>query len=136
MSAILRGIDLRVGTEADDDVGAGAGVGDDGGLRADVLPAQEVDADGDAGRVGVFLGVLAPEDFVGVDELGGSQDAEFGALFQLVFQWLDVGCGHVGHGGAGADEGDGRRCDGGGGEREGLASADGHVLAPYRSYSG
>ena len=39
----LVGIDVRVLAPAEDDVGAGAGVGGDGRLLADVLPADEVD---------------------------------------------------------------------------------------------
>ncbi len=79
----LVGVDLRVGAEADDDVRAGAGVGGDGGLRAHVLPAHEIDADRDAGLVGEFLGVFAEQDLVGIDKLGGAKDAEGGAGFGL-----------------------------------------------------
>jgi len=67
--------------------------------------------------------------------LAESQNAQFGALLQLVVQGFDIGGRNVGNGRAGADNGDGGGRDGGGGKRERLASADGHVVAPCRPFA-
>ena len=89
------GVDLWVGGEADNDVGARAGVGGDGGLRAHVLPAYEVDADGNAGLFGEFFGVVAEQDLIRVDELGGAEDADGGAGLDREAGRFDVGGGDV-----------------------------------------
>ena len=82
----LRRIDLRIGAEADDDIRPSAGVGRHRCLRADVFPADEIDTHRDAGRVGVFLGVGAPEHLIGFDEFGRTQHAKLGPLLQRQVQ--------------------------------------------------
>ena len=93
----LVGEDVRIVGPADDDVGAGAGVGSDGGLRTQILPACVVDADLDAGRLGEGLGVLVEDGLVGIDELGRAQHAQRRALLDIGGLG-DRGCGKGGAG--------------------------------------
>ena len=123
----LGGVDLRIRTEAANDVRTGAGIRHDGGLRTDILKAYEIDPHRNAGCLGELAAVFPPVDLVGVDELRRPQHPQLGALLRLEFQWLDIVDGHVGDRGARADYRYRGRRDGRGGECNRIASADGHV---------
>ncbi|GCC47371.1 hypothetical protein chiPu_0031508, partial [Chiloscyllium punctatum] len=69
-------IDVRRIAEADDDIGTGAGVRGHRSLLVDVLPADEVDLDLDAGLVGELLGVGAEHVLVGLNEAHRPQHAQ------------------------------------------------------------
>ncbi len=84
-------IDVRRFREADDDIGACAGIRRYRGLLVDVLPADEIDLDLHAGLVGEALGVGAEHLLVGLHEAHRPQHAQAGALFDRKRRRGDVG---------------------------------------------
>ena len=76
----LVGVDVRRLVEAHDEVGAGAGVRGHGGLLGDVLPADEVDLDLDAGLLGELGAVGAEHVLVRLHEADRAQHAQRRAL--------------------------------------------------------
>ncbi len=108
----LVGVDMRVVGPADDHVRAAAGIGGDRGLRPDILPADEIDPDGDVEAVLEGLGVAAEDHLVRLDEAGGADDAEAGAGLRR-----QAGCGDVAAGDGALAEGGGGKCRGAEGER-------------------
>src|SRR4051812_14940381 len=79
--ALLAGIEMRVVRRADGGVGPCAGIGPHRGLRPDILPPHEIDADGDVEAVLEALRIGAEHHLVRLDEAGRADDAQRGAGF-------------------------------------------------------
>jgi hypothetical protein len=124
----FRGIDMRIGAEADHDVRAGAGVGDHGELRTQVLPAHEVHLHIHASGLDELLGVRLPEHLVRIDELGRPQHVQGRALFDREFGRLHVRRRNVVNRRSCPDDRDRRRPQRSRAKGQGITPRDGHLV--------
>src|SRR3982751_5280540 len=116
----LVGIDGRVLTPANDDVGTGAGIRGDGGLRSQILPAHEINSDRYVELPVEFLGVVAEDHLVRLKEAGGTEDAQGRA----VLDWKPWRLNRSGRdGGPGLPQRHGGECPGGEAERTATVEA-------------
>ncbi len=92
----LVGVYERRDGKPDDDVRPGAGIGDHRRLRPEILPADVVNGDRDAGLLREFFRVQVPKDLIGIDEFGRPKNMQGGALLDLELGRRHVRRRHVG----------------------------------------